>query len=316
MRGGHGERPPGVNGPMEAPTGSNAMLDHGRRVSNAELALAAGYVVVEAGARGRTLTDAAGNHYGVAPAAIVDLKAAVRYLRHNAGRLPGNTGWIVSSGTSAGGALSALLGASGDSPLYGPYLEEIGAAEASDAIFATGAWCPIADLEHADMAYEWNWGGNPLASGTVVDATVSGELRAAFADYQALARPAAGRGRAASPDCRKPWRPHRRNLSAPGGDPFPRRPARCRPRRLYGREPRHRLGKWRGAVRLGGIPCPCRRPEEGRPGLRRLRSVDGREQPVRPGADRGAAFHPLQPAPCERRPGGGAWTPIFPANSR
>ncbi|UXT68953.1 Tat pathway signal sequence domain protein (plasmid) [Agrobacterium tumefaciens] len=184
MRGGPGGRPPGVTGPMEAPTGSNAMLDRGRRVSNAELALAAGYVVVEAGARGRTLTDAAGNHYGVAPAAIVDLKAAVRYLRHNAGRLPGNTGWIVSSGTSAGGALSALLGASGDSPLYGRYLEEIGAAEASDAIFATGAWCPIADLEHADMAYEWNWGGNPLASGTVVDATVSGELRAAFADYQ------------------------------------------------------------------------------------------------------------------------------------
>ncbi|MDX3233668.1 alpha/beta hydrolase [Streptomyces sp. ME19-01-6] len=159
-----------------------------KMVSNAKLALAAGYVVVEPGARGRTLVDSAGTYYGTAPAAIVDLKAAVRYVRHNKGRIPGNTDRIVSSGTSAGGALSALLGASGDSPLYDPHLRELGAAEASDAIFASGDWCPIADLEHADMAYEWNWGGNKLGSGQLVDQTVSKELGSAFADYQASLR--------------------------------------------------------------------------------------------------------------------------------
>ncbi|WP_206612687.1 subtype B tannase [Paenirhodobacter populi] len=183
-----GGRPDGAppQGPgREVPSGGNAMLDRGgRRVSNAKLALAAGMVVVEPGARGRTLVDGAGIYFGTAPAAIVDLKAAVRWLRHNRGRVPGNVDRIVSSGTSAGGALSALLGASGDSPLYAPWLAEIGAAEESDAIFAAGCWCPITDLEHADMAYEWNWGRNPLTSGEVVDQDVSAELREAFADYQ------------------------------------------------------------------------------------------------------------------------------------
>ncbi|MEU6148075.1 subtype B tannase [Streptomyces sp. NPDC047081] len=150
------------------------------------MALLAGYVVVEPGARGRTLTNSSGEYYGTAPAAIVDLKAAVRYLRSNKGRIPGNTDRIVSVGVSAGGALSSLLGASGDSPLYDKLLKEIGAADASDAIFATGAWCPITDLEHADGAYEWNWGTNVTQStGKVVDQTVSKDLQAQFAEYQA-----------------------------------------------------------------------------------------------------------------------------------
>lgn len=157
----------------------------GEMVSLPKLALAAGYVVVEPGARGRTLKNSAGEYYGLAPAAIVDLKAAVRYVRSNKGRIPGDVDRIVSSGTSAGGALSSLLGASGDSPLYDKYLKEIGAADASDAIFATGAWCPITDLEHADGAYEWNWGSNATSSGSKVDQTVSKELRAQFAEYQA-----------------------------------------------------------------------------------------------------------------------------------
>lgn len=169
----------------EVASGGNAMMMGGKMVSNPEYALAAGYVVVEPGARGRTLTDDAGTYYGVAPAAIVDLKAAVRYVRANKGRIPGNTDWIISSGTSAGGALSSLLGASGDSPLYAAELAALGAADASDAIFATGAWCPIADLEHADMAYEWNWGSNPLSSGAQVDQEISTALAAGFQSYQA-----------------------------------------------------------------------------------------------------------------------------------
>ncbi|MFD1861031.1 hypothetical protein EHW97_13865 [Aeromicrobium camelliae] len=155
-------------------------------VNLAKLALVAGYVVVEPGARGRSLVDASGNRYGTAPAAIVDLKAAVRYIRFNADRIPGNTEWIVSTGTSAGGALSALLGASGDSSLYDDHLDKIGAADASDAIFATAAWCPITDLEHADAAYEWNWGDNVTQpGGTPVDPTVSADLKSQFTEYQA-----------------------------------------------------------------------------------------------------------------------------------
>jgi len=180
-----GMMPPGMMPPgMAAPSGSALMLAAGKRVSNAKLALAAGLVVVEPGARGRTLTDAAGHYIGTAPAVIVDLKAAVRFIRANAGRIPGNVERIVSSGTSAGGAVSALLGASGDSPLYAPMLAELGAAEASDAIFAAGAWCPITDLEHADAAYEWCWGPNPVTGAGAVDPALSTALAAAFAPYQ------------------------------------------------------------------------------------------------------------------------------------
>lgn len=168
-----GGPPPGMGGPG------------GPRVSpNRDLALAAGYVVVIPGCRGRDNKAADGTFYGKAPAAIVDLKAAVRYIRHNAGVLPGNPDWIVSTGVSAGGAMSALLGASGNSALYEPYLKEIGAAAASDAIFASADFCPIADLEHADAAYEWMWGPFPTRSG-LQDQELSKQLAAQFAAYQA-----------------------------------------------------------------------------------------------------------------------------------
>lgn len=183
-----GATPPasGSAAPSEVASGGNTMSTGGGKiVSLAKLAVAAGYVVVEPGARGRTSVDANGDYYGVAPAAIVDLKAAVRYLRANAGRVPGNVERIVSTGTSAGGALSALLGASGDSPLYDSYLRDLGAAAASDAIFAVGAWCPIADLEHADGAYEWNWGANTVVgTGRQADQALSARLAAGFAEYQ------------------------------------------------------------------------------------------------------------------------------------
>ena len=52
-------------------------------------ALSKGYVVAAPGARGRTLTDNKGNYTGKAPAAIVDLKAAVRYLYLNDEVMPG-----------------------------------------------------------------------------------------------------------------------------------------------------------------------------------------------------------------------------------
>jgi hypothetical protein len=150
----------------------------------ADLALAAGYVVVSPGCRGRDNKAADGTLYGKAPAAIVDLKAAVRYIRHNKGVMPGNTDWIVSTGVSAGGALSALLGASGNSPLYDSYLKEIGAADEKDNILGSACFCPITDLEHADGAYEWMYGNSPMRTG-LVDQELSKQLKAINAEYQA-----------------------------------------------------------------------------------------------------------------------------------
>ena len=180
---GMGTIPSGATGTGGAGSSTGAING---MVNLAKLALVAGYVAVEPGTRGRSLTDSDGTYYGTAPAVIVDLKAAVRYIRFNRGRIPGNVDRIVSTGTSAGGASSALLGASGDSKLYDKYLREAGAADASDAVFATGAWCPITDLEHADGAYEWNWGASITQStGKVVDQTVSKNLQSQFAEYQA-----------------------------------------------------------------------------------------------------------------------------------
>ncbi len=151
---------------------------------NGSYALAKGFVVVSAASRGSDNVAADGTYYGKAPAAIVDLKAAVRYLHHNDKAMPGNADWIVSTGSSAGGALSALLGVSGDSPLYYSYLQELGAAEASDAIFASACFCPVGDLDHADMAYEWMFGAMPQKTG-LVDQALSAGLKDDFVVYQA-----------------------------------------------------------------------------------------------------------------------------------
>ena len=166
-----------------APAGTPPDATGKRPTSTVEFALAAGYVVVTPGCRGWDNRAADGSYYGKAPAAIVDLKAAVRYLRHNRGIVPGNVDWIVSSGVSAGGALSALLGASGNSDLFEPYLRVIGAAQAEDHIFASACFCPITDLEHADGAYEWMYGATPLSTG-LVDQNLSRELKAGFTAYQ------------------------------------------------------------------------------------------------------------------------------------
>lgn len=122
-------------------------------------ALKRGYVVVSAGIRGRVLKSTTGVNIGKAPALIVDLKAVIRYLKFNHEIIPGDTNRIITNGTSAGGALSALAGASGNSEFFESYLNEIGAASATDDIFAVSAYCPIHNLEHADMAYEWEFNG-------------------------------------------------------------------------------------------------------------------------------------------------------------
>lgn len=151
-------------------------------------ALQEGYVVVIPGSRGRnsTVTRSGRTVYtGRAPKGLLDLKAAVRYLRHFDKEMPGDAERIVTDGTSAGGAMSSLLGATGNHPDYEPYLREMGAAEERDDVFAAVCYCPITDLDHADMAYEWLYRCTNNGKRTITEAQrpVSDELAAQFPAY-------------------------------------------------------------------------------------------------------------------------------------
>lgn len=115
-----------------------------------------GFVVCMVGERGKTNTDENNKVIGRGPIAISDLKAGVRFLKHNDAVIPGSSNKIVSVGTSSGGSMSALLGTSGNNTYYATYLREMGACmDVSDDVWATQAYCPITDLSHADFAYEW-----------------------------------------------------------------------------------------------------------------------------------------------------------------
>lgn len=121
-----------------------------------------GFVHISVGARSRNAGPV-----GKAPAACVDQKAAVRMLRLHDSYIPGDKERIISCGGSGGGQMSSIIGATGNMVDYYPYLYEIGAAGVEknaaggyvstirDDIFASQCYCPIADIEHADMAYAW-----------------------------------------------------------------------------------------------------------------------------------------------------------------
>ena len=155
----------------------------------------AGMIYLQPGIRGRdNTTDSQGQEVvGGAPWGVTDLKAAIRYVRYNKDVLPGDTDKIVSFGHSGGGAQSAVLGASGDSTLYNPYLEALGAAmkdkegnPISDVPYGTMTWSPITSLDYADAAYEWNLGqfadSNTRAEGTFTQA-LSQDLAKEYANY-------------------------------------------------------------------------------------------------------------------------------------
>ena len=134
----------------------------------------AGFIYVHAGCRGR---DAG------APAGVTDLKAAVRYIRYSDDTVPGDAESIFTFGMSGGGAQSSLMGSTGDSDLYEPYLKEIGAVEGiSDAVLGSMCWCPITNLDTADEAYEWMLGTtrNDLSE---EEQAISDRLAEAFAAY-------------------------------------------------------------------------------------------------------------------------------------
>lgn len=152
----------------------------------------AGFIYLYPGVRGRagmgggpgrkSTTTSTESASGGAPYGVTDLKAAVRYYRFNSDSLPGDATKMISFGHSGGGAQSAILGASGDSTLYYPYLTSLGAAMKdtdgnliSDAIYGSMDWCPITSLDIADAAYEWNM-GQFTDSNTRADGTFTGEL--------------------------------------------------------------------------------------------------------------------------------------------
>ena len=118
-----------------------------------------GYVVASPATRGRTNKASDGNFIGKAPAVIVDLQAATAYLHANDATMPGNAKRIITNGTSAGGAVSLLQGATGNTSDYQPYLQALGAATASTDVYASSAYAPITNLDAADMAYEWSYNG-------------------------------------------------------------------------------------------------------------------------------------------------------------
>ena len=152
-----------------------------------------GYVFVSPASRGKETQSEDGSYIGKSPAGLVDLKAGVRFLKINDKVMAGDANKIISIGTSAGGAMSALLGTTGNSEDYKVYLEEIGAVmDSTDDVYAAQVYCPITDLDHADLAYEWMYADLPdysndmtgeTGTATAFEQALSKEMSSAYAAY-------------------------------------------------------------------------------------------------------------------------------------
>ena len=81
-------------------------------------------------------------------------------------------------------ALASLLGATGNHPAYAPLLKAMGAADERDDVFASVCYCPITDLDHADMAYEWLYGNTESRKSlSASKQALSQKLAAQFPSY-------------------------------------------------------------------------------------------------------------------------------------
>lgn len=131
-------------------------------------ALRAGMIYVSCGSRSRDAAQEDGRITGKAPIPVTDLKAGVIAIRANADVIPGDKNRIISVGASGGGQMSSALGATGNMEEYYPYLYEAGAigitydeatdtysSKYDDSVYGAMAYCPIADIENADLAYAW-----------------------------------------------------------------------------------------------------------------------------------------------------------------
>ena len=152
-----------------------------------------GYVYVSVASRGKETKNSDGTYIGKSPAGLVDLKAGIRFLKANDTQMAGDANKIISVGTSAGGAMSALLASTGNAKDYDPYLQEIGAImDQTDDIYAAQAYCPITDLDHADQAYEWmyqnlqtysNSRSKENGESTDFEKAVSSQLASGYVNY-------------------------------------------------------------------------------------------------------------------------------------
>ena len=152
-----------------------------------------GYVFVSPASRGKETQSENGSYIGKSPAGLVDLKAGVRFLKANDKVMAGDANRIISIGTSAGGAMSALLGTTGNNEDYQVYLKEIGAVmDSTDNVYAAQVYCPITDLDHADLAYEWMYADLPDYSNDMIgengtatefEQALSKEMSSAYAAY-------------------------------------------------------------------------------------------------------------------------------------
>ena len=111
-----------------------------------------GYVFVSPASRGKETQSEDGSYIGKSPAGLVDLKAGVRFLKANDKVMAGDANKIIPLNQRRG-AMSGSLGTTGNSEDYKVYLEEIGAVmDSTDDVYAAQVYCPITDLDHADLA--------------------------------------------------------------------------------------------------------------------------------------------------------------------
>ena len=171
--------------------GDNGAVPPGAETVNNNMkrqALAEGWVVIEPGMRGiNSVSGVIGTpeyfNFGKLPNPIVDLKAALRYLRYNdnASVIPGNKELIFAMGSSSGGCASSMLGVSGNTHLYDSYLDEIGAAPGMDHVFAAAPSCPIITRDWSDSMAVWMRWADGLPEGSSL---LNFALAAEFPPYQ------------------------------------------------------------------------------------------------------------------------------------
>lgn len=127
-------------------------------------------ILVSYGARSRMDPPVEGKYRGHAPAPMSDTKAAIRFLKQNQvhGGVPGDPERVVVTGMSGGGALTAIIAASGNSSDYFESLAQLGAlgiertgdgfrsdAVVGDDVFATLSSAPMIEQDVASQAHEW-----------------------------------------------------------------------------------------------------------------------------------------------------------------
>lgn len=166
-----------------------------------------GTIIVSYGARSRADAPVDGVYQGHSPATMTDTKAAIRFLVHNQvyGSLPGDPERVIITGMSGGGALTAVVAASGNSSDYYPSLAEIGALGiredggeyvddplTGDDVFATFSSAPMIEQDIASEAHEWMYypTRQKVADGEFADAegiTNGRNNPGRLADWQMLA---------------------------------------------------------------------------------------------------------------------------------